>query len=264
MSIIHLTNVCNIFCNDIVIVNCHTYLKKSTFKENIACVKKSPEIAEIKIKLPMDRLTNLNSMVGSKISLFKNALCEKFYVVGFSWDQLKRPSGSSRLIKKNLKGILRLKKLEFGIFRKAKAWGRRRFHSTAFICRKESSKVIAYMIKDKKFENQLIRSQFEKLYRDLKFKGYCDNIINILSNEDFLIGCYTNLIKTSKLNNRKSLNTENSNSINRNWFKKVTTKLKNGQFQFEPIRKHYLSKSTKNLLITTVPSLKDRIIQEGI
>ena len=51
------------------IVNHHTYLRRLTPKGNIACVKRLSEIARVEIKLPMDRLTNLNSTVGSEVPL---------------------------------------------------------------------------------------------------------------------------------------------------------------------------------------------------
>jgi hypothetical protein len=89
-----------------LIVNHHTYLRRLTPKGTIACVKRLSEIARVEIKLPMDRITNLNPMVGSEVPLsyIKNVQRAKNYVVFSALNQLKQPTSSSRVIGEGPKG----------------------------------------------------------------------------------------------------------------------------------------------------------------
>lgn len=107
------------------IVNPHTYLRRLTPKGTIACVKRLSEISKVKIKLPMDRLTNLNSTVGSEVpfSYIKNMQGAKNYLVFFVLNQSKQPTRSSRVIGEGPKGIYCQKLSEFGISRNTKVWG---------------------------------------------------------------------------------------------------------------------------------------------
>ena len=244
------------------IVNHHTYLKRLTPKGNIACVKRLSEIARVEIKLPMDRLTNLNSTVGSEVPLsyIKNVQGAENYVVLSVLNQSKQPARSSRIIEEDPKGIQCQKRAEFGISRNTKVWGRRRIHSTAFICRKESSK---FMIDDTWFEGQEIKNQFQKLLKNLENKERANNLTTIMSNRDFLIGCYLN-IKSKPGNMTRSLSPETLDSINMRWFDEVVHTFRNGKFTFRPSRRSYIPKPNGKLRPLTIPSPRDKIVQDGM
>nr|QUS63591.1 hypothetical protein [Haslea silbo] len=252
--------------NNKSIVNHHTYLRRLTPKGTTACVKRLSEVnprVGAEIKLPMDRLTNLNSTVGSEVSFSynKNMQGAKNYVVFFVLNQSKQPARSSRLIGEGPKGIHHCqKRSEFGISRNTKVWGRRRIHSTAFICGKESSK---FMIGDTWFEGQEIKNQFQKLLKDLDNKERANNLTTIMSNRDFLVGCYIN-IKSKPGNMTRSLNPETLDSIDMTWFNEVVHTFRSGKFTFRPSRRSYIPKPNGKLRPLTIPSPRDKIVQEGM
>ena len=252
--------------NNKSIVNHHTYLRRLTPKGTTACVKRLSEVnprVGAEIKLPMDRLTNLNSTVGSEVpfSYNKNMQGAKNYVVFFVLNQSKQPARSSRLIGEGPKGIHHCqKRSEFGISRNTKVWGRRRIHSTAFICRKESSK---FMVGDTWFEGQEIKNQFQKLLKDLNNKERANNLTTIMSNRDFLIGCYIN-IKSKPGNMTRSLSPETLDSIDMTWFNEVVHTFRSGKFTFRPSRRSYIPKPNGKLRPLTIPSPRDKIVQEGM
>jgi group II intron reverse transcriptase/maturase len=245
-----------------LIVNHHTYLRRLTPKGTIACVKRLSEIARVEIKLPMDRITNLNPMVGSEVPLsyIKNVQRAKNYVVFSALNQLKQPTSSSRVIGEGPKGKQFQKRSEFGISRNTKVWGRRRIHSTAFICGKESSK---FMIGDTWFEGQEIENQFQKLLKDLDDNKRISNLTTIMSNRDYLVGCYLN-IKSKPGNITRSLSLETLDSIDMTWFNEVIHTFRNGKFNFRPNRRSYIPKLNGKLRPLTIPSPRDKIVQEGM
>lgn len=245
-----------------LIVNHHTYLRRPTLKGTTACVKRLSEIARVEIKLPTDRITNLNSTVGSEVpfSYIKNMQGAKNYVVFFVLNQLKQPARSSRVIGEGPKGIHCQTRSEFGISRNTKVWGRRRIHSTAFICGKESSK---FMIGDTWFEGQEIKNQFQKLLEDLDNNKQVSNLTTIMSNRDYLVGCYLN-IKSKPGNMTRSLSPETLDSIDMTWFNEVIHTFRNGKFTFRPSRRSYIPKPNEKLRALTIPSPRDKIVQEGM
>ena len=248
-----------------LIVNHHTYRKKLILKGNIACVKRLSERVKVKMKIPKDKLMNLNSTVGYKIPLsfiyihIRNVQGTENCVVFFVLNQSKQPTRSSR-VEEGPKGIHCQERTEFGISRNTKVWGRRRVHSTAFICGKEPSK---FMIGDNWFEGQEIKNQFQKLLRDIKNNERANNLTTIMSNRDFLVGCYLN-IRSKPGNMTRSLNPETLDSINMSWFDKTVNTFKNGIFTFRPSRRTYIPKPNGKLRPLTVPSPIDKIVQDGI
>ena len=208
---------------------------------------------------------NLNSTVGYKIPLsfiyihIRNVQGTENCVVFFVLNQSKQPTRSSR-VEEGPKGIHCQERTEFGISRNTKVWGRRRVHSTAFICGKEPSK---FMIGDNWFEGQEIKNQFQKLLRDIKNNERANNLTTIMSNRDFLVGCYLN-IRSKPGNMTRSLNPETLDSINMSWFDKTVNTFKNGIFTFRPSRRTYIPKPNGKLRPLTVPSPIDKIVQDGI
>jgi len=245
-----------------LIVNHHTYLRRLTSKGTTACVKRLSERVRAQIKIPMDRLTNPNSMVGSKAPCFnkKNMRGISDYVISLIPNQSKQPARSSRLIGGSPKGMYCQKRSEFGISRNTKVWGRRRIHSTVFINGKESSK---FMIVDTWFEGQNIKNHFQKLFKDLDNNARANNLTTIMGNRDFLIGCYLN-IKFKQGNTPRRIRPETLDSIDIDWFDKVAQTFRNGKFTFRPTRRTYIFKPDRKRRPFTIPSLKDRIVQEGM
>lgn len=203
-------------------VNHRTYLRGLTSKGTIACMKRLPERAEVEIKgiytgILMDRLTNLNSKVGSEIPRlynyknYKDVQGVRHYVVCLSLSQSTQPTSGASKNEENPKSITFIcrEQTEFGISRNTKVWGRRRIHSTAFICRKGSSK---FSVGEVEFEGSTIKNQFNLLFENLKLNKKANNLTTILSNKQFLIGCYLN-IKSKPGNMTSSLDKETLDGI---------------------------------------------------
>ena len=248
------------------IVNHHTYLRGLTSKGTTACMKRFPERVGTEIKLPMDRITNLNSMVGSEVPCRQDMQGVGNYVVFSIQNQSKQPASSSRLIEEGPKGnnmhdyAYWRKRTEFGIFRNTKVWGKRRIHSTVFICGKGSSK---FTIRESWFEGQDIKDQFQKLQHDVSHNIRVTNLTNILSEKNFLIGCYLN-IKSKAGNMTKSLSPETLDGINMKWFDEVIHTFRNGKYHFKPSRQTPIPKPNGKLRPLTIPSPRDKIVQEGM
>ena len=253
-------------------VNHRTYRRGLTSKGTTACTKRSSEKAKAEIKgvytgIPMDRLTNFNSQVGSEVPRLYNLIKYKdvqgvrYYVVYLSLSQSKQPTNSVRKSDESPKGITYCwKQTEFGISRNTKVWGRRRIHSTAFICRKESSK---FSIGEVEFEGSTIKNQFDLLFDNLKLKKKASNLTTIMSNKQFLIGCYLN-IKSKPCNMTSSLDKETLDGINLKWFDDVSNSFRNGSFRFRPSRRTYIPKGNGKLRPLSMPSPRDKIVQEGM
>ena len=251
-------------------VNRRTYLRGLTSKGTVACTKKLSERAKAEIKgnteTFMERLTNLNPKIGSEVPLpyitseYVDVQGVKHYVVCFTLSQSKQSTRSSRKNGESPKSVFCQEQAEFGISRSAKALGRRRIHSTAFIGGKESSK---FSIGDIEFEGSTIKNQFNLLLSDLKLKNKASNLTTILSNKEFLIGCYSN-IKSKPRNITSSLAKETLDGISPKWFEEVCNSFRNGSFLFKPSRRAYIPKSNGKLRPLTMPSLRDKIVQEGI
>jgi hypothetical protein len=210
----------SLYSNSIMVNHC-TYLRGLTSKGTIACTKRpservGAEIIGIYTKAFMDRLTNLNSKVGSKVprqytlNNYKDVQGVRYYVVCLSLSQSKQPTSSTSKNEESPKSVFYQKQTEFGISRNTKVLGRRRIHSTAFICRKGSNK---FSVGEVEFEGSTIKDQFDLLFGNLKLNKKADNLTTILSNKQFLIGCYLN-IKSKPGNMTSSLDKETLDGIN--------------------------------------------------
>ena len=202
-------------------VNHCTYRRGLTSKGTAACTKRSSEkvgteIIDIHIETFMDRLTNLNLKVESEIprpyilNNHKDVQGVRYYVVCLSLSQSMQPTNSIRKNNESPKNVFYQKQTEFGISRHAKALGRRRIHSTTSICRKGS---IRFSVGDVEFEGSTIKDQFNLLFENLKLNKKANNLTTILSNKQFLIGCYSN-IKSKPDNMTSSLDKETLDEIN--------------------------------------------------
>ena len=248
-----------------LIVNHRTYLRGLTSKGTTACTKRPSEIisrVRVEIKILMDRLTNLNPKAGSEVPHpLLDVQGVRYCVVYFIFSQSKQPTSSSRKNGENPKSKHNCqKRMEFGISRNMKMWGRRRIHSTTFISGKESNR---FAVEEVKFEGSTIKDQFKKLKSDLKQGNKANNLTTILSNKNFLIGCYQN-IKSNPGNMTKSLDKEYLDGISSIWFEEVSNSFRKGSFNFKPSRRIYFQKLDKKLRLLTIPSPRDEIIQEGM
>jgi len=248
-----------------LIVNHCTYLKGLTLKGTTACTKRPPEITsrvEVEIKIFMDRLTNLNPKAGSEVPLpIWDVQGVRYCVVYHTHSQSKQPTKSIRKNGESPKSIINCqRRMEFGISRNMKMWGRRRIHSTALICGKGSSR---FSVEDVEFEGSILKDQFKKLQNDLKRNNKANNLTTILSNKDYLIGCYLNIKSKSGYRSR-DLDKKNLDGISSKWFDKVTNSFRNGSFNFKPSKRTYLLKSNGKLRPLTIPSPRDKIVQEGM
>lgn len=211
------------FCIHSIMINHRTYRRGPISKGNIACAKRFSERVGAEIKgnfteIPMGRLTNLNPKVESEISFpnilinLKDVRGKRYYVVCLLLSQSKQPISSANKNGESPKGIFHSRKhAEFATSRKTKVWGIRRIHSTAFICRKGSSK---FSIGEVEFKGSAIKDQFDILYKDLKCNKKANNLTTILSNTEFLIECYSN-IKSKPDNMTSSPDNETFGEINK-------------------------------------------------
>lgn len=246
-----------------LVVNHSTYRRGLTSKGNIACTKRSNERVSIEIKIHMDKIMNLyKSAAGSEIPLELRPQEQGVinYVVLNTQSQPKLPANSIRLTDESPKCITRRVWMELGISRNMKMLGRRRIHSTAFIGGKESSVNL-----DKKtwFEGQDFSYLIHELENDLNILGYCKNLTTIMSNKSFLIGCWAR-IKSKPGNMTPSLDSDTLDGLNESWFDQVSNQFRNGLFKFKPSRRTYISKPNGKLRPFTMPSPKDKIVQEGM
>jgi len=119
------------------------------------------------------------------------------------------------------------------------------------------------MIGDTWFEGQEIKNQFHKLLKKLENNERANNLVTIMSNRDFLVGCYLN-IKTKRGNMTQSLSPETLDSIDMCWFNEVVHTFRNGKFTFQPSRRLYIPKPNGKFRYLTISSPRDKIVQEGM
>jgi len=119
------------------------------------------------------------------------------------------------------------------------------------------------MIGNTWFEGQEVKNQFQKLLKDIESNNKTNNLTTILSNREFLIGCYLN-IKSKPGNMTQSLNPETLDGIDMKWFDEVTQTFRNGKFNFRPSRRTHIPKPNGKLRPLTIPSPRDKIVQEGM
>lgn len=210
----------------------------------------------------MDRLTNLNLKVEYKVPNPKlDVRGVRYYVIYHILSQSKQPTRSTSINRESPTSIIYCqKRMEFGISRNTKVWGRRRIHNTTFICGKGSSR---FSVGNVEFKGSIIKDLFKKLQNDLKLGHKINNLINILSNKDFLIGCYQN-IKYKSGNNTMHIDKEFLEGINYQWFDKVSNSFVKGSFIFKPLKKTYLVKFNCKLISFRLFSFSDTIVHEAM
>lgn len=237
-----------------------TYRRGLTLQGNIACIKRHSERVSAKLLANMGSFTNpsYNFLEGSEVPI--KPLSVRNYVVFLSPSKFNKPATSSSFRKGSPKLALRRKRTEFAITRNSKEWGLRRVHSTASSCRKGPSHV--------RFDKDTLSGVYQSNQLDL-LRSYiisnkkCVNLSMIMSDPNFLIAAWVR-IRSNKGSLTPALHNETLDGINLYWFEKTANTMRNGIFQFSPYRRIYITKSDGKKRALTIPSPKDKIIQEAM
>lgn len=182
------------------------------------------------------------------------------YVVDIVLIRSKLPTSIGRHTCEGPKVTIRRKTTKLGISRNTKVMGRRRIHSTAYICRKGSS----FTSPLKSGLSGLYNSdELNNLLNSIQNDQKCTNLSKIMSDPDFLIACWVN-IKSKAGGTTPALNKETLDGIQVEWFNITSKSFRNGNFNFSPARRSYIQKPNGKLRYLTIPSPKDKIVIEGM
>lgn len=239
-------------------VNHLTYLRRPTSTGNKACKKKVSERMLPKIQISMDRLTNpYNTWAGSKVPIMRRIYD---YVVLYIQECIKQPATRSRSQVRSPKLIVRHKNLELGIARSMEVLGRRRDRSTTMISRKGSSLArLANSELSGSYESQHLLKLKSDLLNGLK----ATNPSVMMSDPNFLIACWVR-IRPNKGNLTLAFD-KTIDGINDSWFTETAGKMRNGGYKFQVARRKHIPKpNSDKLRFLTMPSLKDKIVLEGL
>lgn len=182
------------------------------------------------------------------------------YVVLSSLKRTKQPAERIGLTGESPKVYIRRSLAEFGIARNMKMPGRRRVHSTTLcICGKEpnlsSLKVPVLAGIDYQKELEILKLRLAKGEK-------ANNLSRIMSDPAFLISCWVRI-----RSNRGSMTVAFENTldeINEKWFEETASEMRKGGYVFRPARRTYVRKPNGKLRPLTMPSPRDKIVQEGM
>lgn len=240
------------------------YLREPISKEKIAGTKRHFEThaskANAKLKINMDRLTNLsyNSLAGFEIP---KSLSVRNYVVFLSLDRLKEPIANSRNKKGSPKLIRRRKRTEFAMTRNLKEWGLRRVNNT-------NNSLVGKGPSYVRLNEKVLSGIYESNQLDI-LKSYivgnqkCLNLSIIMADPNFLIAAWVR-IKSNKSSLLPALIPIILDGINLEWFKKIANEMRSGEYLFISSIKKYVSKPDEKKRPLTMPSPRDKIVQEGM
>lgn len=243
----------------ICVINHCTYpIGIQTDLGNTACAKRLTEKMFAKIQLTMVRLTNLNFMPGYQVPYIMWS--DSNYVVLESPKRLKQAATRSGLMKERPKVSNRRGLMEFGILQYLEKYGERRNRSSTLISRKGSSLTrLANFELSSSYESQHLL----KLKKDLSNGLKAVNLSVIMSDPDFLIACWVRI-----RSNKGSLTPAFDGSIDgiqKSWFIETAGTMRNGGYKFQVARRKYTPKpNSDKLRPLTMPSPKDKIVQEGL
>lgn len=237
-----------------------TYRRGLTSQGNIACIKRHSERVSAKLIVNMGRFTNpsYNFLAGSEVPIKR--LSVRNYVVFLTPSEFNKPATSSSFRKGSPKLTLRRKRTEFAMTRNSKEWGLRRVHSTVSSCRKGPSHV--------GFDKDTLSGVYESNQLDL-LRSYiisnkkCNNLSIIMSDPDFLIAAWVR-VRSNSGSLTFALNNKTLDGIDLAWFQKTANTMRNGIFQFSPARRTHISRPDGKKRLLTIPSPKDKIIQEAM
>lgn len=238
-------------------VNHTTYLRGLTSKGTIACSKREIERIFSEVWCSMDKIMNLyNPVAGSKVPTM---LEDVNYVVLTSFKCTKQPTGRTRLAGESPKVHNRRSIAEFGIARSTEVPGRRRVHSTTRICGKgpslSTSKIPVLKGIDYQEELKILKLNLDK---GEKVK----NLSRIMSDPNFLITCWVKI-----RSNKGSLTPAFDGSLDGikiEWFEETASSMRKGGYAFKPARRTHIAKPNGKARPLTIPSPRDKIVQEGM
>lgn len=247
-------------------VNHHPYLERLTRKGTIAWMKRPSERVEVEIELYMSRLTNFfNPSVGYEVPpLFWNGAKVQgglVYVVTGLLNQPKQPDVSNILEGEDSKYSMRRNVTEFGISRNTKVWGRRRVHSTTVLNSGKGPSLVP--LGKGLLSGNLETKELSKLRKDIKSKNTINNLSLIMSDPNFLLGCWIR-IRSKPGSSTKALGSKTLDALNEDWFISVANSFRNGKFKFSPARRTYIPKPNGKKRPLTMPSPRDKIVQEAM
>lgn len=236
------------------------YLRGPTSQGTIACIRRRSEIESAKLLTNMGRFTNpsYNFLAGSEVPT--KPLSVRNYVVFLSPSKFNKPATSSSYRKGSPKLALRRKRTEFAMTRNSKEWGLRRIHSTVPSCRKGSSHV--------RFDKDMLSGVYASDQLDI-LRSYiisnkkCTNLSKIMSDANFLIAAWVR-VRSNNGSITSALNKETLDGIHISWFKETANTMRNGKFQFSPSKRTYISKPDGKRRPLTIPSPRDKIVQEAM
>lgn len=243
-----------------VVIKHDAYPRGLTSQGTIACIRRRSEIANAKLLTNMGRFTNpsYNFLARSEVPIKR--LSVRNYIVFLSPSKFNKPAASSSLRKGSPKLVLRRKRTEFAMTRNSKEWGLRGVHNTATSCRKGPSYV--------RFDKDTLSGGYESNQLDL-LRSYiignkrCVNLSKIMSDPNFLIATWAK-IRLNSGSLTLGLSKETLDEIALPWFEETASTMRNGIFQFSPFRKTYISKSDGRKKSLTIPSPRDKIVQEAM
>lgn len=247
-----------------IVIKHGNYLRRLTSKGNIAFTKRYFETYELKVntklKINMGRFTNpsYNFLAGSRIPI---SLSIRNYVVFLLQDRSKEPIASSESKKGSPKLIMRRKRMEFAITRNLKKWGLRRTHSTNNTSVGKGSSYVR--LEKNVLSGTYASNQLEILKSNIVNNQTCSNLSIIMADPNFLISAWARiLLKQGKL--PAALTSATLDGSHFEWLKKAANEMRNGKFQFTPIRKTHVSKHNDKVKPVKIPSLRDKIVQEAM
>ena len=243
-----------------IVIKHSAYRRKLISKGNIACTRRHSERVSAKLLVNMGRFTNpsYNFLAGSEVPI--KCLSVRNYVVFLSPSEFNKPATSSSFRKGSPKLTLRRKRTEFAMTRNSKEWGLRRVHSTVTSCRKGPSHV--------RFDKNTLSGVYKSNQLDL-LRSYiisnkkCNNLSIIMSDPNFLISAWVR-VRSNNGSLTPALNSNTLDGIDLAWFQKTANTMRNGIFQFSPSRRTYISRPDGKKRPLTIPSPKDKIVQEAM
>ena len=246
--------------NMYVVIKQGAYLRGLTSKGTIACTQRRSERVDAKLSTNMGRFTNPsnNFLAGSEVP--NKFLSVRNYVVFLTLDKFNKPATSSSYKKGSPKLVMRRKRTEFAMTRNSKEWGLRRVHSTGSFY----GKGLSYT----RFDKNVLSGKFKSSQLDiLKSKiisgQKCTNLSVIMSDPNFLIAAWVR-IRSNNGSLTPSLSDETLDGIKISWFESTTNMMRNGLFQFSPSRRSYIPRYDGKKRPLTIPSPKDKIVQEAM
>jgi len=242
-----------------IVIKQGAYLRRLTSNGTIACTQRRSERVNAKLSTNMGRFTNpSNFLAGSEVPI--KFLSVRNYVVFLSLDKFNKPTTSSSYKKGSPKLVMRRKRTEFAMTRNSKEWGLRRVHST------DSSygKGLSYTRFDKNVLSGMFKSsQLDILKSKIVSGQKCNNLSVIMSDPNFLIAAWIRI----RLNNGSltpSLSVKMLDGIKLSWFESTANMMRNGLFQFSPARRSCIPRYNRKKRPLTIPSPKDKIVQEAM